>query len=75
MIEGKCSRCGTHRFGWALLNPRYQTCPVCGGGLDIYKDGALITKGFSPFSADRMDTKPQPETPPTPSQNINEDEQ
>ena len=72
MIEGKCPKCGTHRFGWALLNARYQTCPACGAGLDIYKDGVLVARGFSPFSADRLDAEPQPETPSTP---LNEDEQ
>lgn len=55
MIEGKCSKCGTLRYGWALLNPRYQTCATCGYGLDIYKDGRLIIKGFSPFTAKRLD--------------------
>jgi hypothetical protein len=56
MIEGKCSKCGTLRYGWALLNPRYQTCATCGSGLDIYKEGCLIVKGFSPFTAERLDT-------------------
>jgi len=56
MIEGKCSKCGTLRYGWALLNPRYQTCPKCGSGFDIFKDGRLVTKGFSPFTAERLDT-------------------
>ena len=63
MIEGKCSRCGMLRYGWALLNPRYQTCPTCGSGLDIYKDGRLVIKGFSPFTADRLDTAEPIDTP------------
>lgn len=63
MIEGKCSKCGTLRYGWALLNPRYQACPTCGSGLDIYKDGRLVIKGFSPFTADRLDTDKPIDTP------------
>lgn len=63
MIEGKCSKCDTQRYGWALLNPRYQTCPTCGCGLDIYKDGRLITKGFSPFTAERIDVVGHVDTP------------
>jgi hypothetical protein len=67
MIEGKCPKCGTLRYGWALLNPRYQTCPVCGSGLDIYKDGVLLSKGFSPFTAPRIDVN-QPTDAPSPHQ-------
>jgi len=63
MIEGKCSKCGTLRYGWALLNPRYQTCPICGSGLDIYKDGHLLAKGFSPFTAKRLDVEEHTDTP------------
>jgi hypothetical protein len=63
MIEGKCSKCGTLRYGWALLNTRYQTCPKCGSGLDIYKDGHLISKGFSPFTAKRIDVEESKDTP------------
>ncbi|MFC1846610.1 hypothetical protein ACFLYS_00920 [Chloroflexota bacterium] len=74
MIEGKCSRCGTTRYGWALLNPRYQTCPTCGAGLEIFKDGVMVTKGFSPFTADRIDVKQQKDTPSPQSQKLSEDE-
>ena len=63
MIEGKCSKCGTLRYGWALLNPRSQACPTCGSGLDIYKDGRLVIKGFSPFTADRLDIDKPIDTP------------
>jgi hypothetical protein len=62
MIEGKCSKCSTIRYGWALLNPRYQTCATCGSGLDIYKDGHLLIKGFSPFTAKRLDADEQVDT-------------
>ncbi len=64
MLEGKCSKCGTHRYGWALLNPRYQTCPTCGIGLEITKDGHKVFKGFSPFTAERLDVNHSPDSPP-----------
>jgi len=35
LIEGICPNCGTRYVGWALSNPRYQTCRNCGGRLDI----------------------------------------
>jgi hypothetical protein len=63
MLEGKCLKCGTYRCGWALLNPRYQTCPNCGAGLEITEDGRKIAKGFSPFTADRIDVNPTPKRP------------
>ncbi len=74
MIEGKCSRCGTTRYGWALLNPRYQTCPACGSGLEIYKDGVMVTKGFSPFTAERIDIDQRRDTHSHQSHNLSEDE-
>jgi hypothetical protein len=51
MLEGRCPRCGICQVGWALQFERYQTCPKCGIGLDIYRNGQLIAKGYSPFSA------------------------
>jgi len=38
MIEGICPKCNQRYYGWALLQPRYQSCPQCGEGL-------LITEG------------------------------
>ena len=38
MLEGRCSKCGMHYFGWALQNPRHQMCSKCGSGLEIFKD-------------------------------------
>jgi hypothetical protein len=52
MLEGKCPKCGIRRVGWALRYPRYQTCPNCGIGLEITEDGHLISKGYSPFTAE-----------------------
>jgi hypothetical protein len=57
MIEGKCPKCGYYRLGWALLNPRHQTCPRCGTGLEITEDGRKLATGYSPFSADRYFTE------------------
>jgi hypothetical protein len=53
LIEGRCLRCGIRRVGWALLNPRNQTCPKCGAGLEITQDGRPITTGYSPFQAEK----------------------
>ena len=53
MLEGKCPKCGYYCMGWALANPRHQTCPNCGVGLEIFEDGCRIVTGYSPFSAER----------------------
>jgi len=53
MLEGKCPKCGTYRVGWSLLNPRHQTCPTCGAGLEITEDGHRVATGYSPFTAER----------------------
>lgn len=66
MLEGKCSKCGTYRCGWALINPRYQTCPNCGAGLEITEDGRKVAKGFSPFTAERIDVNPATDAPAHP---------
>lgn len=73
MLEGICPKCGIHRYGWALLNPRYQTCPKCGAGLDILEDGRKVAKGFSPFTAERMDFKRHTKTHTPRSKNEKED--
>ncbi len=65
MLEAKCSKCGTYRSGWALLNPRYQTCPKCGEGLDITEDGHKVFKGYSPFTAKKLPINPPPNASPT----------
>jgi len=53
MLEGKCPKCGHCFVGWALLNPRHQTCPKCGIGLEITEGGHRILKGYSPFTAEK----------------------
>ena len=44
------------------MNPRYQTCPKCGAGLEILEDGRKVAKGFSPFTAERIDVKRHADT-------------
>ena len=63
MLEGKCSKCGTHRIGYALLNPRHQTCPKCGAGLEITDGGRRVPKGYSPFTAERYFISPPSNVP------------
>ena len=53
MLEGVCPKCGIQRIGWALRNPRHQTCPKCGEGLQITESGRSITTGYSPFTAEK----------------------
>ena len=50
MLEAKCPSCSQHYYGFALANPRYQTCVKCGVALEI-TDGSNTFKGFSPFAA------------------------
>ncbi len=63
MLEGKCPKCGTHRIGFALRNPRHQTCPKCGAGLEITNGGRRIFKGYSPFTAERYLISPPTNVP------------
>ncbi len=53
MIEGNCPKCGQRYYGWALLQPRNQSCGKCGAGLLINKDGKMVLEGYSPFTADK----------------------
>ena len=53
MLEGKCPKCGASYFGWALCFPRHQVCLKCGVGLKILKDGKLVSRGYSPFTAEK----------------------
>lgn len=58
MIEGICPKCGQQYWGWALVQPRYQSCAKCGTGLLIYEDGKKIGEGYSPFTAEKYQIKP-----------------
>ena len=53
MLEGKCPKCGYHCIGWALQSPRYQSCPRCGIGFEIIKNGRRVATGYSPFTAEK----------------------
>lgn len=63
VLEGKCPKCGTHRIGFALRNPRHQTCPKCGAGLEITNGGRKVSKGYSPFTAERYLLSPPNNAP------------
>lgn len=55
MLEGQCPKCGFHRIGLALRNPRNQACPTCGVGL-VITDGRRVFIGYSPFTSKRYST-------------------
>jgi len=57
MIEGKCPRCGHQYYGWALLQPRNQSCTKCGIGLIITEDSGKTIRGYSPFTAEEYKIK------------------
>ena len=52
MIEGRCPKCGQRYYGWALLQPRYQSCLKCGVGFLITEVGKKTFQGYSPFTAE-----------------------
>ena len=62
MLEGKCPKCGTQYFGWALRWPRHQTCPKCGIALKITQDGRSF-EGYSPFNAEKYSINPPTNVP------------
>jgi len=58
ILTGKCPKCRTYYYGWALLKPRHQICPKCGVGLEISdSNGHTLFEGYSPFSAERHTVK------------------
>jgi hypothetical protein len=44
-MEGICTNCGAHYYGWALRHPRNQFCK-CGGTLEISRDGVPMPSGL-----------------------------
>jgi DNA-directed RNA polymerase subunit RPC12/RpoP len=62
MIEGKCPKCGRTYYGWALQQPRNQSCSKCGVGLLITEDGKKTIQGYSPFTAEEYKIKLPPGT-------------
>ncbi len=73
VLEGKCPKCGFHRMGWALRNPRHQTCHKCGVELEITEDGRRVLEGYSPFTAERYSINPPTDVSPSPSREQEED--
>ena len=57
MIEGVCPKCSRRYYGWALLQPRNQSCSKCGAGLLITEDGKKTIQGYSPFTAEEYKFK------------------
>ena len=53
MLEGRCPKCSYRCYGWILRFPRNQSCPKCGGALEIYEEGKRVPGGYSPFTADK----------------------
>ena len=55
MLEGRCPKCDTRYYGWALAVASQQACTKCGHKLDIYESetGRLIATGNSIFEADK----------------------
>jgi len=43
-MEGICTKCGAHYYGWALRHPRNQFCK-CGEILEISRDGVPMSTG------------------------------
>ncbi|MFC1892942.1 hypothetical protein ACFLYR_02740 [Chloroflexota bacterium] len=65
MLEGKCPKCEGCYRGWALINPRHQSCPRCGVGLEI-TDGDRVFSGYSPFTAEKLPTNLSGDKPLSP---------
>jgi hypothetical protein len=47
-MEGICTNCGAHYYGWALQNPLSQHCGKCGSDLAVSQDGIPCASG--PFN-------------------------
>ena len=58
MLEGRCPKCGTSYFGWALRFPINQSCPKCGVGLQLFSDDKPVGEGYSPFTAEKHTVVP-----------------
>jgi transcription initiation factor IIE alpha subunit len=53
VIEGRCPKCGIRYYGWALLNPKHQTCPDCDIMLQIKDSNGTVSEGYSPAVIDK----------------------
>ena len=50
-MEGICTNCGAHYYGWALQNPLSQRCGKCGGTLVVSRDGVPMPPSFFSLKA------------------------
>ena len=50
MFEGKCPKCGSHYWGWALTKPQHKFCSKCGSCLAITEGGQALG-GYGPSLA------------------------
>jgi len=66
MLEGICSKCECQYTGWALAFLRNQVCSKCGGAIKVFKEGEIISEGYSPFTAEKYYVNLPPNVP-TPS--------
>jgi DNA-directed RNA polymerase subunit RPC12/RpoP len=53
MLEGRCRKCGTRYYGWALRNLEYQNCPDCGGRLEISESNGTVSQRHSSTVIDK----------------------
>jgi hypothetical protein len=74
MLEGRCTKCGCYYTGCALLFVRNQVCSMCGGAIEVFKDGKRISEGYSPFTAEKyyINLPPSVPTPSDETGNVNE---
>lgn len=63
MLMGKCPRCGTEYYGWALRTAAHQNCDGCGVALKIIHDVHKTTKGSTPIEVEEF-TEPAPQVTP-----------
>jgi len=40
MLEAVCPNCGAGYCGWALREPQYNVCPICGAPLTSDQNGS-----------------------------------
>jgi len=39
-----CKKCGRRYYGWALMNPEKQVCPLCGGKLEVDERLSVVAR-------------------------------
>lgn len=56
MLTGKCPKCGTEYFGWALLDTKHTNCSCCGAQLEITRDGQIAGESQKPLRQSNIAT-------------------